>query len=162
LRFGLESASTATLQAMRKASRPNSAARVLAACRQHGIRTGVMVIAGFPSETQAGLGETYDFLVDHRDQIDFVGIHPYSLVPGSVMARDPGSFGLYLRPRTAVFTTSLPFANANPIGMQNEDLPRVIAAMKEGLREHCPDLGELWTAAIGGWMTFAASCGGQR
>jgi hypothetical protein len=146
------------LEAMRKPTRPESAARVLAACKRQGIRTGVMVIAGFPSETQAGLGETYDFLVDHRHEIDFVGIHPYSLVPGSAMAQNPGKFGLYLRPRTGVLTTSLPFANTNPVGMQNEDLPRVIAAMKEGLREYYPELGELWTAAIGGWMTFPACC----
>jgi len=46
--------------------------------------------------------------------------------------------------------------------MKNEDLPEVIDAMKEGLREHYPDLGELWTVAIGGWMTFPAACGVRR
>ncbi len=158
LRFGLESADPATLKAMRKPTRPEVAAEVLARCRRHGIRTGVMVIAGFPTETQAGLGRTHDFLVEHRDRIDFVGIHPFSLVPGSAMARDPGRFGLFLRPRGAVLTTSLPFSNTNPVGMQNEDLPRVIAAMKASLREHYPELGELWTAAIGGWMTFPSCC----
>ncbi|MBN2195887.1 MAG: radical SAM protein [Polyangiaceae bacterium] len=158
LRFGLESADPVTLKAMRKPTRPEVASRVLGSCRQHGIHTGVMVIAGFPTETQVGLGRTFDFLVDHRDRIDFVGIHPYSLVPGSPMARDPGAFGIYLRPHTAVMTTSLPFTNTNPVGMQNEDLPRVIEAMKAGLRDHYPELGELWTAAIGGWMTFPACC----
>ena len=78
------------------------------------------------------------------------------------MARDPGRFGLFLRPRAAVLTANLPFANTNPVGMQNEDLPRVIDAMKEGLREYYPDLGELWTAAIGGWMTFPACCARER
>jgi len=162
LRFGLESADPATLKAMRKPTRPEVAAEVLARCRRHGIRTGVMVIAGFPTETQAALGRTYDFLVEHRDRIDFVGIHPFSLVPGSAMARDPGRFGLYLQPRGAVLTTSLPFASTHPVGMRNEDLPRVIEAMKAGLREHYPDLGELWTAAIGGWMTFPSCCAGRR
>jgi radical SAM superfamily enzyme YgiQ (UPF0313 family) len=162
LRFGLESGAPATLKAMRKPTRPESAARVLAACRQHGIRTGVMVIAGFPTETQAELGATYDFLVNHREHIDFVAIHPYSLVPGSAMAQDPGRFGLYLRPGAPVLTSSVPFTNTNPVGMQNEDLPRVIAAMREGLGEHYPDLGELWTAAIGGWMTFPACCAVER
>ncbi|HOU93060.1 MAG TPA: B12-binding domain-containing radical SAM protein, partial [Polyangiaceae bacterium] len=162
LRFGLESADPATLKAMRKPTRPEVAAEVLGRCRRHGVRTGVMVIAGFPTETQAALGRTYDFLVEHRDRIDFVGIHPFSLVPGSAMAQDPGRFGLYLRPRGAVLTTSLPFASTHPVGMQNEDLPRVIDAMKAGLREHYPDLGELWTAAIGGWMTFPSCCAGPR
>jgi anaerobic magnesium-protoporphyrin IX monomethyl ester cyclase len=162
LRFGLESAAPETLKAMRKPTRPESAARLLAACHEHGIRTGVMVIAGFPTETQTALGATYDFLVEHRAHIDFVAIHPYSLVPGSAMARDPGKFGLYLRPGAPVLSSGLPFTNTNPVGMQNEDLPRVIQAMREGLGEHYPDLGALWTAAIGGWMTFPACCAAER
>ena len=158
LRFGLESACVSTLEAMRKPTRPEPAAEVLANCRKYRIRTGVMTIAGFPTETQVGLQQTYEYLVEHRDRIDFVAIHPYSLAPGSAMARDPGRFGLYLRPTDAVLTANLPFANTNPVGMQNEDLPRVIDAMRDHLREYYPDLGQLWTAAIGGWMTFPACC----
>jgi hypothetical protein len=162
LRFGLESACASTLKTMRKATRPEPAASVLDACKAHGIRTGVMLIAGFPTETQTELLQTYDFLVDHHHQVDFIGIHPFSLVPGSPMARDPASFGLYLRPGAPVLTTSLPFTNTNPVGMQNEDLVSVIETMKQGLREYYPDLGKLWTAAIGGWMTFPACCVPRR
>ena len=50
------------------------------------------------------------------------------------MANDPVTFRhLVLKPE-AVLWTSLPFVNTNPIGMRNEDLPRVIASMKDGLR----------------------------
>jgi anaerobic magnesium-protoporphyrin IX monomethyl ester cyclase len=162
LRFGLESACLSTLKTMRKASRPEVAASVLGACKKHGIRTGVMLIAGFPTETQTDLLQTYDFLVGHHHQVDFIGIHPFSLVPGSPMARDPASFGLYLRTGAPVLTTSLPFTNTNPVGMQHEDLARVIETMKQGLRDYYPDLGKLWTAAIGGWMTFPACCVARR
>ncbi|MCO5168362.1 MAG: radical SAM protein [Planctomycetes bacterium] len=162
LRFGLESANVETLTAMNKPTRPGEARRILETCKKNGIQTAVMLIAGFPTETQARLWETYDYLVENADRIDFLTIHSYSLVPGSPMAQDPGRFGLYLLPPQAVLWTSLPFVNTNPVGMRNEDLPRVVQAMREGLREHYPDLGEMWTVAIGGWMTFPACCGVRR
>lgn len=162
LRFGLESASEETLKAMNKPTRPEKARRILKACKDNGIQTAVMLIAGFPTETQRQLYETYDYLVANRDRIDFLTIHQYSLVPGSPMANDPAKFGLYLLEQEAVLWTTIPFVNTNPVGMKNEDLPDVVAAMKEGLKEHYPDLGELWTVAIGGWMTFPACCGVRR
>lgn len=162
LRFGLESASVETLKAMNKPTRPKHAARILRACKENGIQTAVMLIAGFPTETQRQLYETYDYLVEHADVIDYLTIHQYSLVAGSPMAQDPAKFGLYLLDQDAVLWTSMPFVNTNPVGMQNDDLPEVVDAMKAGLKEHYPDLGELWTVAIGGWMTFPAACGVRR
>ncbi len=159
LRFGLESASIDTLKAMHKPSRPDSALRILKACKQNGIQTAAMLIAGFPTEGQKELNLTFDYLVENREYIDFLTIHQYSLVPGSPMANDPSSFGLYLLEPEAILWTSLPFVNTNLVGMKNEDLPRVIDSMKEGLSEYYTDLGELWTVAIGGWMTFPACCG---
>jgi radical SAM superfamily enzyme YgiQ (UPF0313 family) len=159
LRFGLESASVDTLKAMNKPTRPDSALRILKACKKNGIQTAAMLIAGFPTESQRELNLTFDYLCENRDVIDFLTIHQYSLVPGSPMANDPSRFGLYLQKPEAVLWTSLPFVNTNPVGMRNEDLPRVVASMKEGLSEYYSDLGELWTVAIGGWMTFPACCG---
>jgi radical SAM superfamily enzyme YgiQ (UPF0313 family) len=162
LRFGLESANVETLTAMNKPTRPGEARRILKTCKDNGIQTAVMLIAGFPTETQARLWETYDYLAANSDRIDFLTIHSYSLVPGSPMAEDPAKFNLYLLPQTAVLWTSLPFVNTNLVGMKNEDLPRVVQAMRQGLREHYPDLGEMWTVAIGGWMTFPACCGVRK
>jgi anaerobic magnesium-protoporphyrin IX monomethyl ester cyclase len=162
LRFGLESANVETLTAMNKPTRPGEARRILKTCKDNGIQTAVMLIAGFPTETQARLQETYDYLVQNSDRIDFLTIHSYSLVPGSPMAIDPGKFGLFTLPQQAVLWTSIPFVNTNAVGMRNEDLPRVVQAMREGLKEHYPDLGEMWTVAIGGWMTFPACCGVRR
>lgn len=162
LRFGLESANVETLTAMNKPTRPGEARRILKSCKDNGIQTAVMLIAGFPTETQARLWETYDYLAQNSDRIDFLTIHSYSLVPGSPMAEDPAKFNLYLLPQTAVLWTSLPFVNTNLVGMKNEDLPRVVQAMRTGLREFYPDLGEMWTVAIGGWMTFPACCGVRK
>ncbi|RKX34015.1 MAG: hypothetical protein DRP71_08430 [Verrucomicrobia bacterium] len=159
LRFGLESASIDTLVAMNKPTRPDKARRILKACKKNGIQTAVMLIAGFPSENQSELNLTFDYLRDNREFIDFLTIHQYSLVPASPMANDPARFGLFLLEPEAVLWTSIPFVNTNPVGMKNEDLPRVIASMKSGLSEYYTDLGELWTVAIGGWMTFPACCG---
>ena len=159
LRFGLESASVDTLKAMNKPTRPKDARRILKTCKDNGIQTAAMLIAGFPTETQSQLRETFEFLVDNADRIDFLTLHQYSLVPGSPMAQNPSAFGLYVLPSDAVLWTSLPFVNTNPVGMRNEDLPEVIDAMRESLKEYYPDLGEMWTVAIGGWMTFPACCG---
>lgn len=162
LRFGLESANVDTLKAMNKPTRPGEARRILKTCKDNGIQTAVMLIAGFPTETQAQLWETYDYLEQNADRIDFLTIHQYSLVPGSPMAKDPGKYGLILLQPQAVLWTSLPFVNTNPVGMRNEDLPRVVEAMRDGLKKTYPDLGEMWTVAIGGWMTFPACCGVRK
>ena len=160
LRFGMESGSLSTLRSMNKSVRPEVAARILASCHLHGIRTAVMLIVGFPLETQGQLQETYDFVESHRGNIDFLTFHRYSLVLGSPMAKDPGAYGLYLKPGKAVFSPNLPFVNTNPGGMQEDDVEDVVDAMRESLREHFPDIGELWTVGIGGWLTFAHCCEG--
>lgn len=162
LRFGLESACIETLKAMVKPTRPKHAKRILTTCKLHGIQTAVMLIAGFPTETQAQLMRTYDWLIENASVIDFLTIHQYSLVPGSPMGQDPDKWGLYVLPQEAVLWTSMPFVNTNPVSMKNDDLPRVVDAMREGLKPHFTDLGELWTVAIGGWMTFPAACGVRR
>ena len=157
LRFGLESACEETLKAMNKPTRPKEARRIMATCKANGIQVAVMLIAGFPTESQSQLMRTYDYLAENSDRIDFLTIHQYSLVPGSPMANDPDQFGLYPLPQEAVLWTSMPFVNTNLVAMKNEDLPRVVDAMREGLKEYYTDLGELWTVAIGGWMTFPAA-----
>ncbi len=158
LRFGLESASPQTLKQMNKSAKPDIARRILGSCHAKGIKTAVMLIVGFPTEMRGALEETYDFVVDNRDRIDFLTFHGYSLVHGSPMAKDPGAFGLYLKPSSSVFAPNLPFVNTNPGGMQEEHITELIDPMRESLREYYPDLGELWTTGIGGWMTFAGCC----
>lgn len=162
LRFGLESASEETLKAMNKPTRPEKARELLGDCKANGIQTATMLIAGYPTETQRQLYETYDYLIANKDRIDFLTIHQYSLVHGAPMSQDPAAHGLFVLPQEAVLWPSIPFQNTNPVGMKNDDLPEVVEAMKEGLKEHYPNLGQLWTVAIGGWMTFPACCGVRK
>lgn len=158
LRFGMESASPEVLEAMGKPRPAGLASRILRDCRALGIRTSTMLIVGFPTETHAQRMQTFDFLVDHRDAIDFVALHEFSLVPGSPMAADPASHGLIALPSQAVLQPSIPYRNANGVGLDAEHVPETASDMRDALREFYPHLGKPWAVAIGGWMTFAWCC----
>ena len=47
---------------MNKPSRPDTARRILEACKRNGIQTAAMLIAGFPTESQTELNLTFDYL----------------------------------------------------------------------------------------------------
>lgn len=158
LRFGMESACPETLAAMGKPRPKELAARILRDCREAGIRTGVMLIVGFPTETVRQRQLTFEFLVDHREAIDFVALHQFGLVPGSPMAQDPGAHGLILLPRVGVLQPSLGYRNANQVGLDQGQVAVAAEAMHQALGEYYPDLGKPWAVAIGGWMTFARCC----
>jgi radical SAM superfamily enzyme YgiQ (UPF0313 family) len=158
LRFGLESACPRTLKAMDKgAVEPVEAARILASCRKNGIATGVMLIVGFPTETQADLMQTVDYLQQNAGNIDFLTLHQFTVAPGSRLAAQPGLAGAHLLPRQGVLTPSLPYDHANPVAMRPGDLPRVVDALVDSLEDDCPQCGQLWASGIGGWLTFAAA-----
>ncbi len=160
LRFGLESACPRTLQAMNKGTvQPAEAARIFAACRKYGIATGVMLIVGFPTETQADLMQTVEYLRQNADNIDFLTLHEFTIAPGSRLAAQPSLAGVHLLPRRGVLTPSLPYDHANPVAMRPADLPRVADALADSLSDLFPQCGQLWASGIGGWMTFAAAAG---
>ena len=158
LRFGLESACPRTLQAMDKgAVEPDQAARIFAACRDNGIATGVMLIVGFPSETQADLMQTVEYLRENAGNIDFLTLHEFTIAPGSRLAARPELAGVHLLPRRGVLTPSLPYDHTNPVAMRPADLPRVVDALADSLSDLFPHCGQLWASGVGGWMTFAAA-----
>jgi anaerobic magnesium-protoporphyrin IX monomethyl ester cyclase len=158
LRFGLESACPRTLKAMDKAVvGPAEAARILAACRGNGIATGVMLIVGFPTETQADLMQTVEYLRQNADNIDFLTLHQFTVAPGSRLAAQPGLAGVHLLPRQGVLTPSLPYDHTNPVAMRPGDLPRVVETLIDSLEDLFPQCGQLWASGIGGWLTFAAA-----
>ncbi len=158
LRFGVESASPEVLAAMNKPRPEGLAERILRDCRRVGIRTSAMLIVGFPTETQVQRNETFRFLVEQRDVIDFVALHEFNLVPGSPMAGDPARYGLIVPPKQAVLQPSLPYRNVNGIGLDADQVPEAATAMRDALREHYPQIGKPWAVAIGGWMTFPWCC----
>ncbi|MBK9383368.1 MAG: radical SAM protein [Planctomycetes bacterium] len=158
LRFGLESADPDVLRDMSKRVDPPVAARILADCRAAGIKTSVMCIVGFPTETQSRMMRTIEFLIENAANIDFVTLHQFGVVPGTPLADEPDRFGIRLLPKPGVLNPSLPYQNLNAVSMLPQDLPKVIDILIERLREAYPNVGELWTSAIGGWLTFPAAC----
>jgi anaerobic magnesium-protoporphyrin IX monomethyl ester cyclase len=158
LRFGLESACPKTLDSMDKKIDLGEVSRILKSCHQHGIVTGVMMIIGFPTETQRELLETVEFLQTHALDIDLLTLHPFTVSPGSRLASQPELAGIHLLPRRAVLTPSLPFAHTNPVAMRPEDLSDVVSSLADSLAEEFPQSGQLWASGIGGWLTFAACC----
>jgi anaerobic magnesium-protoporphyrin IX monomethyl ester cyclase len=161
LRFGLESACERTLTLMDKRVDLSEAARILRSCRRAGIKTGVMLIVGFPTETQAELLQTVDYLLAQAENIDFLTLHQFTVAPGSKLAAQPDLAGVHLLPRRAVLTPSLPYAHTNPVAMRPEDLPNVVEVLLDRLSEAFPQSGQLWASGIGGWLTFAASCANE-
>ncbi|MGC4122245.1 MAG: radical SAM protein [Myxococcales bacterium] len=161
LRFGMESASPEVLTAMNKPRPAGLAARILRDCRANGIRTSTMLIIGFPTETARQRNETFDFLADHHDVIDFVALHEFNLVPGSQMAADPSSCGLIALPSHAVLQPSIPYRNANGVGLDADQVHETAEAMRDALRDFYPHVGKPWAVAIGGWMTFPWCCRGR-
>lgn len=83
LYFGLESASQAALDHMRKGTRVAAAPRILRNCRDHGICFHLFSIIGLPEEPESSARETFRFFLDHQDIIDHPGnsfdIHPFGL-----------------------------------------------------------------------------------
>ncbi|MBI5542843.1 MAG: hypothetical protein HY901_03065, partial [Deltaproteobacteria bacterium] len=110
-----------------------------------------------PTETFLQRSQTFDFLVDHREVIDFVALHEFNLVPGSPMASDPGRFGIFTLPSGAILQPAIPYRNANQVGLDQGQVHQAATAMRDALRDHFPLLGKPWAVAIGGWLTFAWS-----
>ncbi|MBN1655800.1 MAG: B12-binding domain-containing radical SAM protein [Deltaproteobacteria bacterium] len=158
LRFGLESACPRTLELMDKRIDLKEVSRILKTCHRHGIVTGVMMIIGFPTETQRELLETVEYLQRHASDIDLLTLHPFTVSPGSRLASQPELAGIHLLPRTAVLTPSLPYAHSNPVAMRPEDLSEVVSSLADALSDFYPQSGQLWASGIGGWLTFAACC----
>jgi len=161
LRFGLESASPKTLAQMDKHIRPKEASRIFRSCHKYGIMTGVMVIIGYPTETQSELLVTVDFLRENAEYIDFLTLHQFTVSPGSRLAAHPELAGIYLLPRQAVLTPSLPYSHTNPVAMRPQDLAGVISSLRDSLSDLFPQMGQLWASGIGGWLTFAVSCNNE-
>ena len=68
--YGLESGSDRLLEDMGKRYDSALASRVLAASKQAGFRVGAYLFVGYPTETEADLAATFEFLRDNRQNLD--------------------------------------------------------------------------------------------
>jgi anaerobic magnesium-protoporphyrin IX monomethyl ester cyclase len=95
LRFGMESASDALLERMRKPHRSALAAQVLAELTRAGIHCNIGLMVGFPDETQQELEETATFLRENAANIHEVdSLSVFYIKPLSEVEQDPDRYGV--------------------------------------------------------------------
>jgi radical SAM superfamily enzyme YgiQ (UPF0313 family) len=95
LRLGIESASDAVLQRMRKPHRAADAARILTQLSGAGIGCNIGLMVGFPDETDEELEQTCAFLRENQDTIQEVdSLSVFYIKPLSEVERHPERFGV--------------------------------------------------------------------
>ncbi|MGW2476309.1 B12-binding domain-containing radical SAM protein [Streptomyces sp. NPDC001665] len=99
--FGYESGSQRVLDLIDKGVKIDAVPDVLAELARNGIAAQMMGFTGFPTETRDEALETYDFLRHHEKLWTTAGIGLFALTPGSIVAKDPGRFGIDLLPTSA-------------------------------------------------------------
>ncbi len=96
LQLGLESGSQAVLDRLRKGTRLDEAATILANLRTAGIAAFVYVLLGTPGESAAEAGQTLAFLEEHAEAIDFLNLAimnlPRGVAPDELAAEEPLGF----------------------------------------------------------------------
>ncbi|GGL05294.1 hypothetical protein Sme01_63840 [Sphaerisporangium melleum] len=96
--FGYESASQRVLDLIDKGVRIAEVPEILRELAKHGIGAQMMGFTGFPGERGDEAARTYDFLIEHEDLWSIAGIGTFSLTPGSIVAKSPGTFGVDMVP----------------------------------------------------------------
>ncbi|MER6115337.1 radical SAM protein [Streptomyces sp. NPDC001743] len=99
--FGYESGTQRVLDLIDKGVKIDLVPDVLAELARNGIAAQMMGFTGFPTETREEALATYEFLQDHEKLWTTSGIGVFSLTPGSIVAKDPGRFGVELMPPSA-------------------------------------------------------------
>jgi radical SAM superfamily enzyme YgiQ (UPF0313 family) len=99
--FGYESGTQRVLDLIDKGVRIAQVPGVLAELARNGIAAQMMGFTGFPTESEAEARATYEFLQDNEKLWTTAGIGVFNLTPGSIVAKDPGRFGIELLPLSA-------------------------------------------------------------
>ena len=98
LTFGMETGSPRLLNYIRKGVKPERISRLLRFSHSIGIWNNIELIGGLPTETEADVRATEDFIEAHRDVIDVYSLNPFYLPQVSPLYRHPEAFGIRLRP----------------------------------------------------------------
>ncbi|THA62133.1 radical SAM protein [Streptomyces sp. A0958] len=99
--FGYESGTQRVLDLIDKGVKIDLVPDVLAELARNGIAAQMMGFTGFPTETRDEALATYEFLQHHEKLWTTSGIGVFSLTPGSIVAKEPGRFGVELLPLSA-------------------------------------------------------------
>ena len=79
LKLGLESGDQRVLDEMKKGIEISTASLVLKALKKAGIAAYVYLIFGTPAETEREAGKTLDFVVSHKEEIDFLNVALFNM-----------------------------------------------------------------------------------
>jgi radical SAM superfamily enzyme YgiQ (UPF0313 family) len=95
LQIGLESGDQGVLDALQKGIDLTEAGEVLKNLKMAGVATYVYLLFGTPPETYARAQKTLDFILDHRDCLDFLNLAIFNLPSGSLDARELDTYDFY-------------------------------------------------------------------
>lgn len=96
--FGYESGTQRILDLIDKGVTIANVPGVLRELADNGIAAQIMGFTDFPTETSEEALATYGFLGDHEDLWAAAGIGRFGLTPGSIVAKQPGRFGIDVLP----------------------------------------------------------------
>jgi anaerobic magnesium-protoporphyrin IX monomethyl ester cyclase len=99
--FGYESGAQRILDLIDKGVALTRVPAVLRELADHGIAAQMMGFTDFPTETAREALDTYAFLHEHDDLWATAGIGRFTLTPGSIVAKQPGRFGVEVAPPPA-------------------------------------------------------------
>jgi radical SAM superfamily enzyme YgiQ (UPF0313 family) len=92
--WGVESACDRILKMMEKGTNKKDISDVLKSSKDAGIKNGVYIMAGFPTETKEEFLETIDFLKANSDNIDLVSVSVFGLQKGTPVYNNPEKYGI--------------------------------------------------------------------
>jgi hypothetical protein len=94
LSFGLEAGSQRVLDLINKGIKLERVGALLKDLRDNQIHVQLMGFTGFPTESEVEARQTYDFLLANKDKWSLAAIGNFVLTPGSMIAKEPGKFGI--------------------------------------------------------------------
>ena len=131
LTYGMETGSPRLLRYIRKAVTIEKIRRYLEYSHRAGIWNHIELIGGLPTETEADIRATTDFIGANKDIIDTYSLNPFSLYRNSAFFREAGKFGLkphnaagkadYFNPDTQVGNFSERFDEAGGLEWKDKD-----------------------------------------
>lgn len=92
--WGVESGNDRVLKLMKKATNKKDIKQVLHDSHDAGIKNGVYIMFGFPTETKEELLETIDFVKENGETIDLISTSIFGLQKGSPVYRNPEDFSI--------------------------------------------------------------------
>ena len=102
--WGLETGSQRVQNLIHKGIEFDEFAQIMEWSHEAGIYNSIEVVAGFPTETDADVEETVQFLRSVRPFVDQVYLNPFSLITGSLMHKTPEKYGITnVKPVATIF-----------------------------------------------------------